>query len=416
MIVRRQYIVFGAILLIVLAIMSFVYFAFFRANYVPLFKDLRESDASAIVAELDSQSIEYQLANGGKDILVPEEKTGQARLALAGSSVALGGVVGFELFNESDMGLTEFAQKINYQRALQGELARTIMMMDGVENARVHLALPERSIFKAAQSQPTAAVTIQTIGKTALARERVAGIQQLVASAVPDLALGRVAILDEQGDLLSELVSDSAVGSVAGDEKSALEQYFRARAQSAIAQIMPGLRNEVKVLATKKDSGSSSGVTLEQQSGQSIAPKSGNARDFRLRVLVRTPAALSGEDSALLRAAIIEALALKPDDGDYLEFEIGSIGFRPGISPALPTDEILKSGSAASADGRFEKLKLPWMDYVFNRWFVLFIGFAATVGVLFWRQRPRLNEDEQQSFADLLNEGLSRQQATRNAD
>ncbi|MGC1470138.1 MAG: hypothetical protein WA793_12225, partial [Sphingorhabdus sp.] len=114
MIVRRQYIVVGAVFLVVLAMLSFIYFAFIRANYVPLFQDIRESDASAIVAELDSQGIEYQLANAGKDILVPEENTGQARLALAGSNVALGGVVGFELFNESDMGLTEFAQKINY--------------------------------------------------------------------------------------------------------------------------------------------------------------------------------------------------------------------------------------------------------------------------------------------------------------
>lgn len=416
MIVRRQYIVVGAVFLVVLAMLSFIYFAFIRANYVPLFQDIRESDASAIVAELDSQGIEYQLANAGKDILVPEENTGQARLALAGSNVALGGVVGFELFNESDMGLTEFAQKINYQRALQGELARTIMMMEGVEFARVHLALPERSIFKAGQSQPTAAVTIQTIGKVALAPERVSGIQQLVASAVPDLALGRVAILDEQGDLLNELVPEDLTGGAASDEKSALEQYFRARAQTAITQIIPGMRSEVKVLATKKDPGYAAAVTPEARSEQPAASKSGNDRDFRLRVLVRTPAALSEEDSSLLRSAIIEALALKPDAGDSLEFEIGPIGFRPGTSPALSTDEMLKSGSVASTDGSYEELKISWMDYVFNRWFLLFVGMSVIVGILFWKQRPRLSEDEQQSFADLLNEGLARQQGARNAD
>lgn len=413
MIARRQYFVFGTIFIVVLSILTIVYFAFFRAHYVPLFQNLRESDASAIVAELDNQGIEYQLANGGQDILVAEENTGQARLALAGSNVGLGGVVGFELFNESDMGLTEFAQKINYQRALQGELARTIMMMDGVEYARVHLALPERSIFKAAQSQPSAAVTIQTIGRKALEPERVAGIQQLVASSVPELDLGRVAILDEQGGLLSEIITDDINGGAAADEKTALEQYFRARAQSAINQIIPGLRSEIRVLAVKNSLPSDVTAEPQSQDDQRVASKSANERDFRLRILVRTAAALSGEDNALLRSALVEALALKLDAGDALEFEVGPIGFKPGISPA---DGLSKSSPSVPAEGSFEATKLSWIDYVFNRWFLLFIGMGFIVGILIWRQRPKLKEEEQQSFADLLNDGLARQQAARNAD
>ncbi|MGC1468461.1 MAG: hypothetical protein WA793_03695, partial [Sphingorhabdus sp.] len=87
-----------------------------------------------------------------------------------------------------------------------------------------------------------------------------------------------------------------------------------------------------------------------------------------------------------------------------------------GTSPVLSTDEVLKSGSVASTDGSYEELKISWMDYVFNRWFLLFVGMSVIVGILFWKQRPRLSEDEQQSFADLLNEGLARQQGARNAD
>src|SRR5881394_1772705 len=97
---------------------------------VPAYQNIRESDASAIVTELDRAGIPYDLANEGHDILVPEDQAAAARVLIAGSDVAMGGSVGFELFNDSDMGLTEFAQKINFQRAMQGELARTIMGME----------------------------------------------------------------------------------------------------------------------------------------------------------------------------------------------------------------------------------------------------------------------------------------------
>ena len=139
----------------VVAILAILWFALLRTNFVPAYQNIRQADASAIVAELDSAGIPYRLANDGHDILVPEEQASDARVAVAGSEVAIGGTVGFELFNDSDMGLTEFAQKINFQRAMQGELSRTIMMMDGIEFARVHLAIPERSIFRAAHRRGT---------------------------------------------------------------------------------------------------------------------------------------------------------------------------------------------------------------------------------------------------------------------
>lgn len=419
MMAKRQLFIFGAIFAVVVASLALAYFWFLRADYVPIFENLRESDASTIVAELDKQGIAYQLANGGHDIKVAEEDVGPARLALAGSGVALGGVVGFELFNESDMGLTEFAQKINYQRAMQGELARTIMMMNGIEFARVHLALPEKTIFRAAQSQPTAAVTIQTVDRKDLSPDRVAGIQQLVASAVPDMPLGNVAILDDRGDLLSTVTNSGAESGAVLDERTALEQYFRARAQAAIAQAIPGLHAEVKILATKllAAPGPASGTPTNDTTMPAAAASTNNeGRDFQLKAIIRTVAALNDEDAGLLRSAVAAAIKVDPADQNAIQFEVGPLGFTPGQAAPLSfdaTDDGVDKGSGATAG-------LPssgprWMDYVFSRWFLALLAIAGVIFWLLWRQRGQMNEEEQESFADLLADGLAVQQAGRHA-
>lgn len=409
---RRQIFLFSAIFAGIVALLCVLYFLFLRADYVPLFEDMREDDASAIVTELDKQGIAYQLQNDGQDILVAEADVGTARLGLAGSGIAPGGIVGFELFNESDMGLTEFAQKINYQRALQGELARTIMMMEGVEFARVHLALPERSIFRNAQSQPTAAVTVQTIGRKELSPARVSGIQQLVASAVSDLPTGNVAVLDERGGLLSEGVGPEAIANGAPDERTALEQYFRARAQAVAAKLIPGLRVEIRVFARELPTAAitASGGSEPANTGSSAA------RNFQLRVVVRTAASLNEEDSEGLRLSIGEALQLNPDAGDSLEFEVGALGMASnGVSPAA-FDLAGETGASSPASAPYsETAPLAWLDLIFSRWFLIIIFVIAIVAWLLIRQRRQLSDEDRASFAELLNGNLTTQKANKDA-
>src|SRR3954454_16858263 len=130
---------FGAVLLC--ALLAAFWLLFLRTDYGVLFSRLREPDAATIVAELDKRKIPYRLEQGGTTILVPADRVDNTRLAVMGEDLPLKGQVGFELFNKSDMGLTDFAQKINYQRALQGELARTIMTVESVDSARVHLSI-----------------------------------------------------------------------------------------------------------------------------------------------------------------------------------------------------------------------------------------------------------------------------------
>ena len=142
-------------------VLGAVWFFALRTDWTPLFTQLRPSDAATIVADLDRKKIAYRLADGGTAILVPADQADSARLDVMTGDLPLKGTVGFELFNKSDVGLTDFAQKINYQRALQGELERTIMTLDGINSARVHLSLGEDRIFRDDRVPPKASVTIR---------------------------------------------------------------------------------------------------------------------------------------------------------------------------------------------------------------------------------------------------------------
>lgn len=186
-----------------LTVLSAGYLAFGRTTYSVLFSDLRAADAAAIITQLKKDGVGYRLSQGGATISVPEAKRDAAQLAIAGSGLTLNGSEGFELFNNSDMGLTDFAQKIKYQRALQGELARTIMMMEGVKEARVHLAMPERSVFRGEQLKGKAAVSVIWRGPEYETTSQVWGVQKLVASSVPGLNDVDVTVLNGRGQMLN---------------------------------------------------------------------------------------------------------------------------------------------------------------------------------------------------------------------
>jgi len=226
--------VVGAALLIGALIVG-AWLLFFRPSYAVLFKDLRPADAAAVVAELEKQKAPYRLADGGATILAPAKTVDAARLELMSAELPLKGAVGFELFNKSDMGLTEFAQRINYQRALQGELARTIMAMEAVETARVHLSLSEPTIFRDDRRAPKASVTIATRPGKALSPGAVRGVRRLVAAAVPDLEAADVVVLDERG----ELAGQEATPAAAAGRGHPIEQYYAARLNEALGGLYP---------------------------------------------------------------------------------------------------------------------------------------------------------------------------------
>lgn len=199
-----------------------------RADYQVLFSDLKPVDAQAMTVELERQKIPYRIGDEGTSILVDRAVVHATRLKLMGRDLPLHGAVGFELFNNADFGMTEFAQKINYQRALQGEITRTIQSMGEVRDVRVLLALPEQGLFKQATSRAKASVSLTLRQDRRLRSEQIVGIQRLVAAAVPGMTMQDVTIVDHQGVALTRLAGE-ADGDLQGarlDLKRETETYL----------------------------------------------------------------------------------------------------------------------------------------------------------------------------------------------
>ncbi len=366
------------ILLTVLLLAIGGYWWLSRPDYVVFAQGLRAADAASIVAELDKRGTPYRLESGGATILVPADRADDTRVALAGSDVAARGLVGFELFNESDMGLTNFAQKINYQRALQGELTRTILELDGVARARVHLALPEKALFRGDRAQASAAVAVEMKPGAVLDPARVAGIQRLVAAAAIDLPETRVVVLDGAGRQIGGIVVEGN----APDERQALRQLLTARAADAVAAALPGQAERVTV----------------RIAGDGPVTWDGGARSFPVAVQVQTATAPTAEDRGRIEDAVRSALAIDPARGDEMTFVTG-----PVDPVALPAPAVLPHPVAIEPEATIAPAPQGW------EWWVAAVLAIAVLGiVVLWRRRarPAMDAAEQEAFALRLRQTL----------
>ena len=180
-----------------------------RVRYDVLFSNLRNDDAGPVIAALKEKKIDYRLGSGGTAIEVPAEKVDELRLELAGEGLPRGGGVGFEIFDKPSFGLSEFVQNVNYRRALERELARTIQSLEAVESARVHLALPPQAVFADEKRQPSASVVVRLKAGRALSKNEASAITHLVSSGVEGLEASRVSLIDGNGRMLTDVGSDA---------------------------------------------------------------------------------------------------------------------------------------------------------------------------------------------------------------
>jgi len=178
-----------------------------QADYRVLFSNISERDGGAIITALDQLNVPYRFSDGGGAILVPSDKVHEVRLRLASQGLPKGGAVGFELMENQKFGISQFAEQVNYQRGLEGELARTIQSIAAVQTARVHLAIPKPSVFVREEQKPSASVLLYLYPGRSLEPAQVAGIQNLVAASVPQLPVANVTLLDQSGAMLSQLKS-----------------------------------------------------------------------------------------------------------------------------------------------------------------------------------------------------------------
>ena len=218
-----------------------------------LYSNLEPADASKIVESLKAKGTKYELADNGNTILVEKSKLYDTRIALAGEGLPSESIVGYELFDKTNLGMSDFVQKLNYRRALEGELARTIATMDEVKKVRVHLVIPEKTLFKKDEKLPSASVIIHLKSGRNLSKISIEGIQNLVASSVEGLTVDKVTVVDGRGKILSEppLDNSTVVGltQTQHDIQRRVEQHYAEKVQSLLDGVLGVDNAKVRVNA-----------------------------------------------------------------------------------------------------------------------------------------------------------------------
>ena len=236
-----------------------------QPDYRVLFANLNDKDGGAIVAQLSQMNVPYKHADGGGAILIPADRVHDVRLRLATQGLPKGSVTGFELMENSKFGMTQFQERLNFQRGLEGELTRSIQALSSVQGARVHLALPNQNGFFREQQKPSASVLVSLHPGRMLDRAQLAGIVHLVASSVPELSPSAVSVLDDTGKLLSQS-PDQAPGTEANVQQlmfvQQIEQQYTRRIMDILEPVVG--RDNVKAQVTAEVDFTQTESTSEQ--------------------------------------------------------------------------------------------------------------------------------------------------------
>jgi len=228
---RRRWTMLGVVVVLLGFFGGVILFAG-RTSYVPLFSGLDLDDQAAIVAMLKERAVDYRLEPTASAILVPESQVHELRLALASDGLPKGGGVGFEIFDNSKMGMTDFEQQVAYIRALEGELARTIRQLDAVEDAKVNVVLPKPKLFLKEEQPASASILLRLRPGRKMSPDQIRAVMHLTASSVEGLSPEFVSIVDTSGRLLSEMVEDDffiyrGEGSVSSLQRELERQHER---------------------------------------------------------------------------------------------------------------------------------------------------------------------------------------------
>lgn len=224
----------GIVLFVVIGIVGLVMSR--QAEWRVLFANLSDKDGGAIIANLSQMNVPYKYTEGGSAILVPADRVHDIRLRLASQGLPKGSIAGFELMESNRFGMTQFQERLTFQRGLEGELTRSIQALSSVQSARVHLALPNQNGFFREQQKPSASVLVSLNPGYALDRNQLAGIVHLVASSVPEMSPSAVSVLDDTGKLLSK--SADGINGAAGGADAEQLQYVQQLEQTYSRRIL----------------------------------------------------------------------------------------------------------------------------------------------------------------------------------
>jgi len=220
-------------------------------TYARLYSDVDEAEAGEVVAYLNDNKIPYELSDGGRTIAVPSDQVYKTRIALASEGLPRNGNIGYSIFDKNNLGMTDFLQNLNFRRALEGELTRTIMQLSEVQAARVHIVMPSDRLFKQDQKQATASVVLK-LRSGGLTKQQINGISHLVAASVEGLRPENISIVDYDGNLLSSgQPTDELAGLTASqlDVRKQAETYLEHKAQSMLDDVLGPGRSVIRVTA-----------------------------------------------------------------------------------------------------------------------------------------------------------------------
>ncbi len=226
-----------------------------RPKYEVLYSRLEQDDANNIVMELEANKVPYQLEQDGTMVLVPSTQVAETRLTLAGKGLPRGDGVGYEIFDKVNIGVTDFVQKINYRRALEGELARSIETVKDVDKVRVHIVIPEERLFSEDQQQPSASVMLKLRPSAELDEKQILGITHLVASSIEGLTPESITIIDSYGNMLSTVQAVDPMVKLTAHQlelRQRMEDYLTKKVQSLLNGVV-GQGNTVVRVSTELD-------------------------------------------------------------------------------------------------------------------------------------------------------------------
>ena len=232
---------------ILLAVMSGIVVYSSKTDYKVLYTDLTKDDSATIARMLETGKISYQVKDDGKTIMVPEDQVEIWRLEIAKKGVNFTGTVGYEVFDKQAFGTTSFVQKINKQRALEGELVKTVMHLRGVTRARIHLSIPESSPFVSERKPPSASVVLDVERGVVMTHDEIKGVQSLISSSVDGMRSHNVVVIDSRGKKLSENDADNMSAETAN--RIALESKLNAQYEKKVEEILSRVIGEGKVIA-----------------------------------------------------------------------------------------------------------------------------------------------------------------------
>ncbi|NCP41061.1 MAG: flagellar M-ring protein FliF, partial [Rhodoferax sp.] len=295
---QKMRLALGVALLVVIGIVGLVMGR--QAEWRVLYADLADKDGGAIVAQLTQMNVPYQYAAGGGAILVPADKVYDTRLRLASQGLPKGAVTGYELMDTANrFGMTQFQERLTFQRGLEGELTRSIQALSSVSSARVHLALPNQNGFFRDQQKPSASVVVGMNAGRSLDRSQLAGIIHLVSSSVPEMDSKAVSVLDDTGKLLSTPPDDgTGTGSDAQQLQRVqqMEQLYSSRIMDILEPVVgrQNVRAQVSAELDFSQTESTSELFKPNQTPDASAVRSQQVMESGAAAGVATPTGVPG--------------------------------------------------------------------------------------------------------------------------